>query len=270
MLGANLSSVQNRVLPMIPQKCLRYAYPIIVLCRYCSRLQYRLFGGVQPNPTATSAARNIMLRSTQLRCPSGFCSTRRSVTSLGVGARSCVATRAVKQNSNRQATTKPPPAPASSTDRQRGFLLASERLEQLLEEGSLRQASLGCLGAPQRPPPQQGANSPNHDVPHAGCAGPAVQLDALLSGACYTPPAHHCRGCIQPDMLVFAPRSCLCSNKDTVPIDHLDALSAEERLTLFTNLGTLMLLGEILVCWLFGQMDPLGEDRRRPSCTGLV
>jgi hypothetical protein len=52
---------------------------------------------------------------------------------------------------------------------------------------------------------------------------------------------------------------CRCSNKDTVPTDHLDTLNPEERLTLFTNLGTLLLLAEILLCWLFGQMDPLGE-----------
>lgn len=52
---------------------------------------------------------------------------------------------------------------------------------------------------------------------------------------------------------------CCCSNKDTVPTDHLDTLNPEERLTLFTNLGTLLLLAEILLCWLFGQMDPLGE-----------
>jgi hypothetical protein len=49
------------------------------------------------------------------------------------------------------------------------------------------------------------------------------------------------------------------SNKDTVPIDHLDTLSAEERLTLFTNAGTLLLLAEIMVCWLFGEVDPLGK-----------
>lgn len=56
-----------------------------------------------------------------------------------------------------------------------------------------------------------------------------------------------------------------CSNKDTVPVDHLDTLSPEERLTLFTNLGTLLLLAEVLVCWLFGEMDPLGE-----SCKGVL
>lgn len=51
-----------------------------------------------------------------------------------------------------------------------------------------------------------------------------------------------------------------CSNKDTSPVDHLDTLSPEERLTLFTNLGTLLLLAEVLLCWLFGEMDPLGES----------
>jgi hypothetical protein len=40
----------------------------------------------------------------------------------------------------------------------------------------------------------------------------------------------------------------------------LDTLSPEERLTLFTNLGTLLLLAEVLLCWLFGEMDPLGES----------
>lgn len=73
----------------------------------------------------------------------------------------------------------------STTDRHRAFLLASERLESLLEEASR-------------------------------------------------------------------------SNKDAVPVDHLDALNPEERLTLFTNLGTLLLLAEVLVCWLFGELDPLG------------
>lgn len=65
-------------------------------------------------------------------------------------------------------------------------------------------------------------------------------------------------------------RLAFCSNKDTVLIDHLDALSPEERLTLFTNLSTLLLLGEIMICWLFGQMDPLGEQSRHAGAWGAV
>jgi hypothetical protein len=38
-------------------------------------------------------------------------------------------------------------------------------------------------------------------------------------------------------------------------------MSPEERLTLVTNLGTLVLLAEVLCCWLFGEGDPLGECR---------
>lgn len=53
-----------------------------------------------------------------------------------------------------------------------------------------------------------------------------------------------------------------------MPTDHLDALSAEERLTLFTNAGTLLLLAEILVCWLFGEIDPLGKQQQPPLLHG--
>lgn len=60
------------------------------------------------------------------------------------------------------------------------------------------------------------------------------------------------------------------SNKDTVFVDHLSALSAGERLTLTTNLGTLALLAEIMTCWLFGEMDPLGEACGKSSGCGLA
>lgn len=43
-----------------------------------------------------------------------------------------------------------------------------------------------------------------------------------------------------------------------MPVDYVDALSPEERLTLATNLGTLALLAQVLFCWLFGETDPLG------------
>lgn len=44
-------------------------------------------------------------------------------------------------------------------------------------------------------------------------------------------------------------------------MDFLDACTIEERLTLFTNLGTLVILSSILLCWVFGEGDPLGECR---------
>ncbi|KAF8072950.1 PWP1 [Scenedesmus sp. PABB004] len=47
------------------------------------------------------------------------------------------------------------------------------------------------------------------------------------------------------------------SNKDTVPIDFLDACTPEERLTLFTNLGTLGSMLALLVCLTMGDYDPL-------------
>lgn len=70
------------------------------------------------------------------------------------------------------------------------------------------------------------------------------------------------RQCTRDMRVLFGFAACdilWCSNKDTVPIDFIDACNVEERLTLFANLSAMAIMLSFIICLLFGEYEPLGE-----------